>query len=68
MNGDLSPAEIIRRLLASGYQVIGENVKSPVGRVPKGSTVLTDHNGKRAVWIDGRLYQHAGNYKKRGSQ
>ena len=66
MNGDLSPAELIRRLLASGYKVIGENVKSPVGRVPKGSTVLTDHNGKRAVWIDGKLYQHESHLERRG--
>ena len=58
MNGDLSPAEIIRRLLSAGFRVIGKGVKSPVGRVPKGSTVFTDHNGKRAVWIDGKLYQH----------
>jgi len=67
MNGDLSPAELVRRLLASGYKVIGENVKSPVGRVPKGSTVLTDHNGKRAVWIDGKLYQHESHQKRGGS-
>jgi hypothetical protein len=57
MNGDLSPAEIIRRLLSADYKVIAENVPSPVGRVPKGSTVLTDHKDKRAVWIDGKLYQ-----------
>ena len=57
MNGDLSPAEIIKTLLRSGYEVIAEGVKSPVGKVPKGSTVLTDYNDKRAVWIDGKLYQ-----------
>lgn len=57
MNGDLSPAEIIKTLLRSGYEVIAEGVKSPVGEVPKGSTVLTDHNDKRAVWIEGKLYQ-----------
>jgi len=57
MSGDLSPTEIIRRLKEAGYQVIGSNVPSPVGKVPKGSTVLTDHNDKRAVWFDGNLYQ-----------
>jgi hypothetical protein len=58
MAEDLSPAGIIRKLLTSGYQVVAKNVKSPVGSVPKGSTVLTDHRGKRAVWINGKLYQH----------
>lgn len=56
MNGDLSPKELIRRLLQSGYREIGKS-KSPVGKVPRGSTVLTDINGKRAVWINGKLYQ-----------
>lgn len=63
MNGDLSPATIVKKLLTAGYKVIAENVKSPVGKVPKGSTVLTDANGKRAVWIDGRLYQKQENGK-----
>ena len=63
MNGDLSPKAIIRRLLAAGYKVVGENVKSPVGPVPRGSTVLTDHNGKRAVWILGKLYQKTDDQK-----
>lgn len=58
MNGDLSPKVIIQKLLTSGYEIIAENVPSPVGDVPTGSTVFTDHNDKRAVWIDGRLYQH----------
>jgi hypothetical protein len=57
MNGDLSPRAIVKKLLASGYKVVEEKVKSPVGKVPRGSTVLTDRNGKRAVWINGRLYQ-----------
>lgn len=57
MNGDLSPAIIIKKLLDAGHKVIAENVPSPVGKVPKGSTVLTDFNDKRAVWIDGKLYQ-----------
>ena len=57
MAEDLSPAGIIRKLLKGGYQVIATNVKSPVGKVPRGSTVFTDHNGKRAVWINGKLYQ-----------
>ena len=57
MAEDLSPAGIIRKLLGAGYRVIAQNVKSPVGKVPRGSTVLTDHNGKRAVWINGKLYQ-----------
>ena len=57
MAQDLSPAGIIRTLLGAGYKVVATNVKSPVGKVPRGSTVLTDHNGKRAVWINGKLYQ-----------
>ena len=57
MNGDLSPKELVRRLEAAGYKVIKKNVPSPVGRVPRGSTVLTDANGRRAVWILGKLYQ-----------
>ena len=57
MAEDLSPAGIIKKLLSTGYKVIASNVKSPVGKVPRGSTVLTDHNGKRAVWINGKLYQ-----------
>jgi hypothetical protein len=59
MAEDLSPAGIIRKLLADGYQVVARNVKSPVGQVPQGSTVLTDHDGMRAIWIDGDLYQKA---------
>lgn len=54
---DLSPAGLIKKLTAAGYQVVATNVKSPVGQVPRGSTVLTDHNGRRAVWIQGKLYQ-----------
>ena len=57
MAEDLSPAGIIRKLLNAGYKEIAKNVKSPVGKVPRGSTVLTDHKGKRAVWINGKLYQ-----------
>jgi hypothetical protein len=57
MAEDLSPAGIIRKMLTAGYQVVAKNVKSPVGRVPQGSTVLTDHNGKRAVWVNGDVYQ-----------
>jgi hypothetical protein len=57
MNGDLSPQELIRRLVKDGYQLIESNVPSPVGKVPPGSTVLTDRNDKRAIWIDGCLYQ-----------
>lgn len=58
MNGDLSPQTLIKRMLDSGYRVVQEKTPSPVGRVPKGSTVLTDYNGKRAVWILGKIYQH----------
>lgn len=57
MSGDLSPRGLIRRLLAAGYKVVKEGVKSPVGKVPRGSTVLTDYKGKRAVWVYGKLYQ-----------
>ena len=57
MAEDLSPAGIIRKMLSAGYQVVARNVQSPVGRVPRGSTVLTDQDGKRAVWIDGDVYQ-----------
>jgi len=58
MNGDLSPAMIIKQLVDAGYKLIAVNVPSPVGRVPKGSTVITDHEAKRAYWIDGKLFQH----------
>lgn len=37
----------------------GEHQPVPVGDVPRGSVVLTDHNGQRAVWLDGKLYQKA---------
>jgi hypothetical protein len=57
MNGDLSPKTLIAKLLGAGYKVVKDNVPGPVGKVPRGSTVLTDHNGKRAVWILGKLYQ-----------
>jgi len=58
MNGDLSPSQIIKQLVDAGYKVVKENMPSPVGRVPKGSTVITDHEEKRAYWIDGKLFQH----------
>jgi len=57
MAEDLSPKGIIKKLTDVGFKVIATNVKSPVGKVPRGSTVLTDHEDKRAVWINGKLYQ-----------
>lgn len=58
MNGDMSPKALIKRLLECGYSVVATKQPSPVGPVPRGSTVLTDYNGKRAVWVLGKVYQH----------
>jgi hypothetical protein len=57
LSGDLSRTETLRKLLLDGYQVISENVPSPVGDVPRDSIVLTDCNGRRALWLNGKLYQ-----------
>ncbi len=44
-------------LVRHDYKMIQEMPESPVGEVDKGCAVLIEYRGKRAVWIDGKVYQ-----------
>lgn len=50
-----SPAAIMKRVLKT-MKLVATGVRSPVGRVEKGSRVHFTYQGKPSLWIDGNVY------------